>query len=41
MPLRAKIMVPETGARLNSSLSSDAEIWKPVPGDEPEDVVFT
>lgn len=24
-----------------SSLSSDAKIWKPLPGDEPEDVVFS
>ncbi|PSS00752.1 putative mitochondrial 3-hydroxyisobutyryl-CoA hydrolase [Coniella lustricola] len=39
-PLRAKIQVPEQSRRSVSSLSSAAEIWKPQPDDEPQDVVF-
>lgn len=35
------IYIASADKPLQSSLSSSAEIWKPLPGDEPEDVVFT
>ncbi|KUI52623.1 3-hydroxyisobutyryl-CoA hydrolase, mitochondrial [Cytospora mali] len=40
-PLRAKILVPEQGSRSMASLSSSLEIFKQLPEDEPEDVVFS